>query len=242
MKTNVAQWITVPVILAAIFIFEVPFWILLIILCPALLIALTVLQFNYSFRADLKIEPIPVEKYQARMREIESAEWELHWLGFRRTDQFYLSMSSDVVTYVYKHEAEPVYLCIYHFGMKKVCDLVSFFEGEMTLTTCSSVDGGMTPRPANKLLQVFEGASYSQMLEAHRSSIEFLEELGAKLTDMPGASFRERFMASIRETAEVSRKMFLWPVMLIYRTITKYGARYARSIEEQYRNGMVEIL
>lgn len=241
MKNSTAQWITVPVILAAIFVFDVPFWVLLILLCPLLLIALTYFQFNYSFRPDLKIEPIPLDKYESRMREIENSEWELDWLGFRRSDQFYLNMSSDVVTYVYKHDREPIYLCIYHFGVKKVCDLVSFFEDEITLTTCSNVEGGMTPRPANKLLQIFEGASYSQLLEAHRGSIEFLQECGARLVEMPTVSFRERFMTSIHETAEASRKLFLWPLNLIFRTITKYGARYARSIEEQYRNGMVQL-
>ena len=240
MKNNKLHWVTIPVIVACVMI-KIPLWALLFVVWPALIIILTCLTFRYSFRSDLRIEPIPAEKYLDRVREIESAEWELHWLGFERTDQFYLDMATDVITYVYRHQQQPVYLCIYHFGVKKACDLVTYFKDDLTLTTCSHVDGGMSPRPKNKLLQIFEGASYAQLFETHNSAIEFMTRHGRVPVEMPSVSFRERFLNSIREFAEMARKTFLWPIKSIYWTVTKQGKKYARSIEEQYRLGMVQM-
>jgi hypothetical protein len=172
--------------------------------------------------------------------ELEKAEAEIFQLGFHRIDRFYLEMSNDVITFVYKHADEPAYLCLYHFGKKQVCDIITFFDDDLSLTTCSDIGGGMTPRPANRLLQILEQASYSQLFDLHISGVEFLKRRGAVTVDVPVLSFRDSFMTSLKEFAGAARSTFLWPVKHIYWTATSRGRKHAGSIQEQHDRGRLK--
>lgn len=233
------MWVwTVVVVLITILIInvlKVPLWMFVILGAPLLAIVLTYTSLMYSFRASLRLEPIPKKGYVARIEELDKEGEVINRLGFDRKDAFYLKTIPDSITYVFKHNIEPIYLCVYHLGAKKTCDIVSCFERDFTLTTCSSVDGGMIPRPPKKMLQIFEKLSYGELLDKHRMAQDFIESKGIKQIDIPSEEFREYFVKSIREFAEYARTFAFWPVRLIYWTVIKRGKIYLKSIEEQYK-------
>lgn len=224
-------------------IFKIPLLVFLVIGVPVLTIIFTYISFRYSFRSSLKPEPIPAKGYEPQIRELERDEPILKEMGFDKTDSFYLKIIPDSIIFVFKKKEGPVYFCLYHLGAKKACDIVSYFEKNITLTTSNSVEGGMTPRPDNRLLQIFERLSYAMLLERHQKAQEFIRDRGLKQTEPPSVTFREDFMKGIREFAEYVRKFSFWPVRLIVWTITRRGKIYLnKSIEEQYRSGMIKIL
>ena len=224
-------------------IFKIPFFAFLIVGIPVLTIILTYVSFHYSFRPLLNPEPIPAKGYEPRIIELERDVPVLKQMGFDKIDSFYLKMIPDSIVYVFKKKEGPVYFCLYHLGTKKACDIVSYFEKNITLTTCNNVDGGMTPRPDNRLLQIFEKLSYIAFLERHQQAQEFIRGRGFKQTEAPSVTFREDFMKGIREFADYVKKISFWPLLLIIWTITKRGRIYLnKSIEEQYRSGMIKTL
>ncbi|HEY7913311.1 MAG TPA: hypothetical protein VIG62_15470 [Blastocatellia bacterium] len=240
MKNDEASLLVFITMIVVLFFLDVPFWAFILVIWPVLIIVLSYTSFRYSFRSSLKIEAIPTNKFQNRVSELEKAEAEIFQLGFHRIDRFYLEMSNDVITFVYKHADEPAYLCLYHFGKKQVCDIITFFDDDLSLTTCSDIGGGMTPRPANRLLQILEQASYSQLFDLHISGVEFLKRRGAVTVDVPVLSFRDSFMTSLKEFAGAARSTFLWPVKHIYWTATSRGRKHAGSIQEQHDRGRLK--
>ncbi len=236
------NWVWIAVTFAVTYVilsvFKIPFVLFLIVGMPVLLIIFTYASFTYSFRASLKPEPIPQKGYESRRNELEKEAASVVSLGFNKFDEFYLKMIPDSITYAFKQNPGPVYLCIYHLGAKKACDFVSFFENDIALTTAGRVDSGMAPRPAKRLLQIFENAPYQVLLQKHIEAQDFIKSKGIKQIDIR-EPFRNRFMWSLREFRRGVTQYSFWPLRLIYWTLAKRGKKYLKSIEEQHRAGMI---
>ncbi len=123
-------------------------------------------------------------------------------------------------------------------GAKHACDLVTRFENGYYLTTSESVEAGMIPRPPKLLLQIFPRATYDTMVTEHRESYRYMDKDGIRTFDIPEEEFRDYFMKSYRKSAADMKKLPLWPINLIIRTITRPGKAYCRSIKEQYPDGI----
>ncbi len=121
--------------------------------------------FFYNSRAMLRLRPVPARGYERRREALERDESLLFNLGFVKTDEFYLKSIGDAVVYVYEHRSEPVVLCAYHAGVKKFCDFVTKFEGDVTLTTTSGGSAGAVKRPPRRLAQIFKNLDYAGMFE-----------------------------------------------------------------------------
>lgn len=214
----------------------IPLPFFLAIFAPILLVSTTYVSLNYNLRRSLEPGAIP-KGYESRSYVINSHHPRLYNLGFQPHDTFYLKMIPDVVVAVFKHYNEPIYLCIYHFGDKMVVDVISFFENDITLTTTSNTKGGMFPRPAGKLLQVFENASYEQLFWEHIQACQFMQNQGIKAI-LPLEGFRNRFMEGLRRAGVKIKEHNLWPLKLLYWSVTKRGREYRTPIEEQYRTGI----
>ena len=214
----------------------------LLILVPLLIIFFTFGSFTYSFRSSLKTEPIPQDGYSDRVEKLNREKFELNKLGFNKIGEMYLKTIPDSVTYIYKHEVENVFFCMYHFGPKTAYDLISHFERGVTLTTSSTVEGGMPPRPAKNLLQIFERTTYTRCLDKHLMSQKLILSNGIKLIDINNDSYISLILKSVMELADYVRKIPFWPVLLIYWTITKRGKIYLSSIEEQIKEGKIRLI
>jgi len=228
-------------ILMIFLVFKLPLWFYLLVVMLPLAVIIIYFSFIYSFRKSVVPQSVPEKGYDDRLAVLKEAETKLVPIGFEKFDQFHLKMIPDSVTFAFKHTREPIYCCVYHFGQKMTCDMVTYFNYEVSLTTCSSIDGGASPRAPKSLLQIFHGATYDTLLAQHLYGIGFLKQNRFDPVEIPAGSFRDSFMKEIREYAERIRKIPLWPVMLLIWTLSKYGKRYAKPLQEQYPNGISHI-
>ncbi len=217
------------VVLAAL---DLPFLVAMALVWPVILVTFIYGSFRYSYRPSLTPQPIDTGRDAARVQGLNREAPAIEAIGFRLTDAFYLKTIPDVLTYAFVHETHPVVLCLYHFGPKMATDIVSWFAGDTTLTTCSRIEGGMSPRPAKHLLQIRPDASYQTLFDSHILGLDYLASRGLEEIAPPGQP-RDLLMKSLREYEQYIRSMLLWPLRLLWWTVTKHGKRYATLIEQQ---------
>jgi|GEM_PF-3552679 len=228
-------------VLVVMIVLDLPFYIFLVVGVPVFIYVLTYASFRYSFRDSLRFEPIPDHGYRPRMKIMDREMRSIQRLGFHKIDQFYFKMIPDSITYVFKHKTEPIYLCLYHLGKIMTCDIFTRYADDITLTTTNAVEGGMPPRPAKNFLQVFNRASYEHLYIEHKKAHQYLTFYGARVYDIPPAEFRYFFMKSLKDQERYIRNYFLWPAMLVGRTIAQSGKKYCSPISEQYPEGTLNL-
>jgi hypothetical protein len=221
---------------------ELPMWAYLILAFPVFAFVATYGSFMYSFRSSLKPRPIPPSGYSLRIKDLQKDETELNAFGFEKKDSFYLKTVPDSVVYMFKHQQEPIIACLYHLEAKKVCDFVSNFGDDITLTTSETADGAMVPLPPRRLFQIFENIPREKLLGHHRKAVAFIKEKGKREHDVAPEELRRELMKSMREFADTVKKYTLWPLRLIFWTVTGRGKMHCKTIEEQYKAGMIKIL
>jgi len=187
--------------------------------------------YHYNARRCEQTWPIPECGYERRREDIERDEHMIFNLGFDRVDEFHQKASSNYIAYCYKHTAESVFLIVYHFGVTKGCDFITFFrESDATLTTSPLKSGGMMPRPPQRFLQLFPDASYAELFDEHRRSLAFLRGRGLTPLDHPAASFRGHVVRFLREFYDAGVSVYF---KLPYWFLMDRAARYCKPLEEQ---------
>jgi hypothetical protein len=208
---------------------------------PVLIIMLIYCFFVYSFRDSLQPEPVPSWGYNLRLTALDTQVEVLGNHGFRKFDQFYLKMIPDSVTYAFRHNKEPIFFCLYHFGKKMACDVVTVFDNDFALTTSNVVESGATPRAPKDFVQIFPGVSYYELVMQHEKSHRFLIDKGLKPVAINDGEFRFHFMKSLRDQAAYIRKINFWPAVLLLGTVSRRGKMYCKSIIDQYSAGTIKI-
>ena len=238
------MWIVLVAALsvACIELLAIPMWVFVVIAAPTLIIILIYASFLYNSRESLQLEAIPRFGYSARLSDLERESKRIEFMGFRKTDMFYLKTIPDSITYVFKHEKEPCYFCLYHFGQKYVCDFITHFEGEFSLTTANTVDAGLVSKPVRAFLQIYPRESYDTIFSQHMESLEYISRDGIHPFDIPEGEFRFYFMKNLREQAAYIRKLPFWPLTLLINVLARHGKIYCRSIREQYPQGVMHLL
>lgn len=211
--------------------FGLSFW--LITLCmPLLAYAQIYAVGRYNFRDSLEFEPIPLAGYEQRIKELDLNQQIWQSLGFRKFDEFYLRLSTDVVAYAYYHEQYPIQLCDYHMQSVKSCDLTTKFDNQYSLTTANGKDAGTAPRPEQNLLQVFPPAFFPELLERHLQAGRFLYERGFRVRQPETHNFRNWFMESFMESGKELKEP-LMPLKMIYWMATDRKQKYMKPIQQQ---------
>jgi hypothetical protein len=219
--------------------FGLSFW--LIILCmPLLAYAQIYASSRYNFRDSLKFEPIPPAGYEQRIRELDFNQQIWESLGFRKFDEFYMRISTDVVVYAYYHEQYPVQLCDYHMQSIKSCDLITNFDNQYSLTTANAKEAGTAPRPEKSLLQVFPDAFLPELLQRHLQAGQFLYERGFRVRQPETHSFREWFMESYMEAGKMFKNP-LSPIKLIYWMATGHKQKYMKPVQQQFLAKLIQL-
>jgi hypothetical protein len=215
------------------------FW--LILLCLPLLAYVQIYSAGrYNFRDSLTFEPIPDTGYEQRIKELDLNRQIWESLGFRKFDEFYLRLSTDVVAYAYYHEQYPINLCDYHMQSVRSCDLITRFDNQYTLTTSNGKEAGTAPRAEQNLLQVFPSSFSPELLERHLQAGQFLHERGFRVTPSPIHNFRKWFMEDFMKAGE-KLKEILMPVKMIYWMATDRKQKYMKPIQQQFLAKLVRL-
>jgi hypothetical protein len=240
MKNWVWSFFVFAVTAFAIIYLNPSFFVTVLILIPVLIYMFIFGSFMYSFRESLKPVSIPPRRYENRIRETEEKAKRLP-RGFREIDRFYLKAIPDSTTFAFLHESEPVFFCLYHFGKKMGLDVVTLYDNEFGLTTNNSVDAGMAPRREKDFIQIFSGANYEKLFQKHMEGHIFLIEKGLRPLYLHPSEFRHHFMKDYRAQGDYIRTFFLWPIILLVRTVSQYGKKYCLSVKEQLDKGVIKL-
>jgi hypothetical protein len=236
MKLGILTTLTALISFAVIFFFKLELWVFLIFFVPVYLIIMTIFTAWYNMRGSIKPEPIPPSGFENRIRSMDSISSQTVQLGFRETDRFYMKMIPDSVVYVFKHNSEPVYFCLYHLGTKIACDFVTRYGYDVSLTTNNVPDAGVMPRPPKAMLQIFPGISYEQLYSKHISAHQFLQKNGIFVHDLPPGEFRAYFTEAMQKQWLYLKKHPFWPVPTILKAVTKIGIGYRKPIMDQWQS------
>ena len=223
------------------FFFQVPFWIVFLVLIPIAVMAMVTWSAIYNFREDLQFEPVDREKYESRVRELEKDAVKLKEMGFEKIDEFYMKLNPDNITYIFKHNEYPVYFCVYQMGPKRVGDVVTIFTNDCGLTTGSLFDAGCIPRGEKEFLQIFENQPYERLFDEHLTSLSFLREKNLNPRELSASQFREEFMKSLKDTGDRIKSYPVWPFLLLFWVVSAHGRRYEGSIKSQLEKGLIEF-
>ncbi|MBN2135249.1 MAG: hypothetical protein JW737_05925 [Acidobacteria bacterium] len=227
--------------ISAALLLDIPFFIFLLVVIPVLVIVMIFLSISYSFRSSLKAQKIPAIGYKKRVKDLNKIVPLLRDHGFMMVDYFYMRIIPDVVVYALRHESEPIYYCLYHFGSRIPIDVVTRYENDMSLTTADNIEAGAAPRPEKAFLQIFRDADHDTLYINHLRSHRFITKQGVRVHDMPPANFRYYFFESFRRQADFMRKIPFWPLKLIIMTIGQEGKKFTIPIPEQYNEGQIKI-
>jgi hypothetical protein len=219
--------------------FGLSFW--LILLCmPLLAYAQIYASGRYNFRDSLNFEPIPNSGYEQRIKDLDLNRQIWEGLGFRKFDEFYLRLSTDVVVYAYYHEQYPVQLCDYHMQSIRSCDLITKFDNQYSLTTASAKEAGTSPRPEKNLLQIFPSAFFPELLQRHLQAGQFLHEQGFRVMPTPTHNFRKWFMEDFMKAGEKFKEI-LMPVKMVYWMATDRKQKYMKPIQQQFLAKLIRL-
>jgi hypothetical protein len=241
MKSWVWQVLTFVICFIIVSVLHLPLWAFLLIGAPAMLMGLTYYSFSYSFRSSLQPEQIPAKGYESRVETLNLDYYRLANLQFHLIDYFYLKTIPDAVIYIYRHQTEPVYFCVYHYGSKISYELISYFDNDVTLTTTASVNAAMSPRPIGELIQVFEDRPLEYLMPEHLKGVNYLKYFGYSPTIFPDDRYRGKFMEEVFKSVKKIKSYALWPARMVYWTVTKRGRIHRQSIIEQLNNGIAQI-
>ncbi len=225
---------------AIIFLFNIPIIVIYLIIIPILIFVFIQGSFIYSFRESLSPADIPSRGYEGRIKENERRMSGLTH-GFKLIDRFYLKAIPDSITYAFIHESEPVICCIYNFGNKQAADFVTIYNDGFTLTTNDTFDGGVAPRPEKNFVQIFPDQNYENLYNRHMESHIYLIDQGLRPLFVHESEFRHYFMKEYRAQGDFIRKIPFWTFILLFRTVTKYGKKYAIPLKKQVEDGITRI-
>lgn len=238
MKSWIWVVLTAIITFAALELFHMSLWLVIALLLPLIAIGLAYASLRYNVRNSLKIEEVPKYGYAPRLKDLDEEAQEIERLSFERFDRFYLKTIPDSITDAYKHKKAPIILCVYHFGQKHSFDLTTRFQDDYYLTTANNIDAGVIPMPPGSLLQIYHNQHYDTLFKQHKEAIRTITKNGIEPFDLPKEEFRHHLMKTFRDQMKRAMKWFLWPVVLIVRTIRRPGKVYCKSIAEQYPGGI----
>jgi hypothetical protein len=220
--------------------FGLSLWMILLLM-PVMAYAQMISANQFSFRNSLEFQPIPETGYEKRIVVLSLNEQILGNLGFRKTDEFYLQTSTDIIFFVYRHEQYPITFCDYHFGGdKQFSDLITKFDNEYSLTTSNSKYGGVIKREKENLLQNFESRPFHELLNQHMQAGKFLCEQNLRVKNLQSENFRQWFMDGFKKEGKKLRKPYM-PLKIMYGMATNYRQRYAKPIEQQFLAKMLQL-
>lgn len=220
--------------------FGFSFWKILLMM-PLLAYAQMIVANQFSFRDSLEFQPVPETGYEKRLVVLSLNEQLLGNFGFRKTDEFYLRTSNDLVAFVYRHEQYPITFCDYHLGGdKQWSDLITKFDNDYSLTTSNSKYGGVIKRQKGNLLQNFESRHFQELLAQHLEAGKFLCEQDLQIKNLQSQNFRQWFMEGFKKEGKEIRKPHM-PLKIMYGMMTNYKQRYAKPIQQQFLAKMIQL-
>jgi hypothetical protein len=184
-----------------------------------------------------------------RACELDPPEATDQWAGendFRFIGNYAMKIGSTAARIsTWQRTDRPTFLCQYVISAKNAantaCDLVTLFASDVGLTTCSSGNGQLYPRPAGSYSQSFSNIPLDEQWFRHVEMENFLMDAGgAQLVQLDG-SFEDEFVSAIKKQVGYVRSLCLWPLRGPYWFFVRRRLWHNITIKEQHEKGMIKL-
>ncbi|MHC4757024.1 MAG: hypothetical protein ACYTE8_00045 [Planctomycetota bacterium] len=158
--------------------------------------------------------------------------------GFEFTGNFRFG-----VVYIsgWEHARRPSFFCEYRIQEKSFFDMVTIFANDTGLTTASSKDGQLSPKPPGAYHQTFSGLSLEQLWEKHvEAENDLVEKGGAALPDVM-LSFEDEITGSVHKQFEYHKSISLYHFRVPWWYFFRRGRRHNKSIQKQHELGIIRL-
>ena len=139
------------------------------------------------------------------------------------------------------HTTSPTFFCVYLFGGQRAFDFVTDFERDVSLTTASSGDGQMFPRPSMWYQEALPGRSLDQLWAAHQDSKAFLVGVGGATASRTAPPFLESFVKECRRQMEFVSQIPFYPIRGLHWFLIRKRKFKNVSIRQQYGMGWIQL-
>jgi len=216
--------------------FDVIIW---LAIAAAVILTIPYLFLRKALQPNLNMHPAPVDQFRRELSETGQYD---HWAqkeGFEQLGGFVINLVAPSFVAAWQHQDKPTYFCIYvaqgDFGF----DLVTLFEQDRGLTTCSRKDGHFFPQRPGAYLQSFSDITLDDLWIRHQEAEHYLIKNGHCKLHSKRCSFEEVFIKAIRKQLGYVRSIKLWPIRPLYWFLTRMSKWHNISIQLQHQRGMI---
>ncbi|GEM_PF-1590921 len=204
-----------------------------------LIAGVTALQVYSMSKAGLQTDPTAPEAPAIPARWAAENEF-----GFLGTYRMKTPMTRALI-YAWQRTDRPTYFCTYIIQSgqetKESYDLVTVFGDDIGLTTSSTKDGHMFPKPPHCFIQSFSPSVFDDRWARHIEMENYLMDVGgAQLVEREDV-FEELIIDAMRKQMDYVRGISLWFLRAPIWFFIRRSQWHNLSIEEQYRKRLIKL-
>jgi len=141
----------------------------------------------------------------------------------------------------WEHKRRPGFFCEYRLQQRTFYDIATNFADEMSLTTASTKDGNLTPKPPGHYHQTFSNLSLEQLWEKHIEAENYLvEKAGVRPADVV-LSFEDEITAAVQKELAYHKTIPLYHFRVPWWYFVRRNRLHNKTIRQQHEAGMITL-
>jgi hypothetical protein len=141
----------------------------------------------------------------------------------------------------WEHTKRPSFFCEYRIQRKEFFDMVTTFADDMSLTTGSTKDGQLNPKPPGDYFQTFSNLSLGQLWEKHVEGENYLVgKGGVKLPEIM-LLFEDEITGALCKELEYHKSIPLYHFRVPFWFFFRRRRWHNKSIQAQHERGMIRL-
>ena len=184
---------------------------------------------------DLALEPVDRDDHEHPFAAFDdyhdwAAEQGFKWIG-----AYVLRGVTDIYVGAWRHPTQSLYFCVYMAQGNMFTDLVTIFDDEHGLTTCSSADTLTLPQPPGAYRQVFTDLTIDEQYQRHLEAEVLLTERLRMQPQPISEPFERVVIDAIHRQMAYVKSLPGWPIRGVWWYLTRLR-KINRSVEDQLEN------
>ena len=141
----------------------------------------------------------------------------------------------------WEHTKRPSFFCEYRIQQKMFYDMVTTFADEMSLTTGSTKEGNLTPKPPGHYHQTFSNLSLEQLWEKHVEAENYLvEKAGVKPPDVV-LTFEDEITTAVQKELAYHKTIPLYHFRVPWWYFVRRNRLHNKTIRQQHESGIITL-
>jgi len=142
---------------------------------------------------------------------------------------------------VWKRQDAHTYVVLYQVKGREIIDIVSLFNRKQGLTTGSTKDAHMLPKPAGQYTQSLETKELDELYAFHAAGLAYLEREGGLRMQPFEVSFEALISEAIADQMAHVQSLPLWWARGVWWFFVRRGAYHNKELEQLHKEGKVVL-